>query len=143
MSPSEAISGCADARNTVHEPVRAGSSADSAAHRKTKINPPREPRYKADFGPTLAREKLFERHGLTLGNSKDFPDRARLSDFGRRACGLSKAHVDDALARVQSGVERAQAEIQDYLAQHPDFARAGNHLIATFERGIRRSIAST
>ena len=88
--------------------------------------------------PYIPRDVL----ALTLGNSKAFPDRVRLSDFGRRACGLSKAHVEDALANVQSGVVRAQSEIQDYLTEHADFATAGSHLIATFERGVRRSIAT-
>jgi serine/threonine-protein kinase HipA len=80
---------------------------------------------------------------LTLGGSKAFPNRAQLSDFGRRACGLTRAHVADVLARVCSGVERAVAEIRDYIAEHDDFTTAGEHLVTTFERGLRRSIVST
>jgi serine/threonine-protein kinase HipA len=77
---------------------------------------------------------------LMLGGSKAFPDRARLSDFGRRACGLSKRQVDEALERVRSGVQVAATELRRYIVEHRDFAQAGEHLIATFERGLRRSI---
>jgi serine/threonine-protein kinase HipA len=40
--------------------------------------------------PYYARDVL----ALTLGGSKAFPDRARLSDFGRRACGLGTLDRD-------------------------------------------------
>jgi len=80
---------------------------------------------------------------LTLGGSKGFPDVALISDFGRRACGLSKAQVADVLARVRSGVERTLVEIRDHIAEHDDFTAAGEHLVTTFERGLRRSIVST
>jgi len=80
---------------------------------------------------------------LTLGGSKAFPDRARISDFGRRACGLSKAQVADTLAKVRLGVERTLAEIREHIAGHDDFTTAGQQLVATFERGLRRSIVST
>jgi serine/threonine-protein kinase HipA len=79
---------------------------------------------------------------LSLGESKAFPDRTRLSAFGRRACSLSKAQVDATLSEVRAGVESAISEIRDYIAQHEDFAPAGEHLIKTFERGIRRSIVT-
>src|SRR6266851_1493228 len=80
---------------------------------------------------------------LTIGGSKGFPDVARISDFGRRACGLSKAQVADVLERLRSGVERTLAEIRDHIAEHDDFTAAGEHLVTTFERGLRRSIIST
>jgi serine/threonine-protein kinase HipA len=89
--------------------------------------------------PYNARDVL----ALTLGGSKTFPDRARLGDFGRRACGLSKAQVDEGLERVRSGVEGACADIREYIVEHSDFARAGEHLMATFKRGLQRSIASS
>ncbi len=89
--------------------------------------------------PYIPRDVL----ALTLGDSKAFPDRARLMTLGRRACGLSKASVDAALAAVQMGVERAVAEIRDYIGTNPDFATAGNSLIAAFRRGLARSIAPT
>jgi serine/threonine-protein kinase HipA len=78
---------------------------------------------------------------LTLGGSKEFPDRAGLADFGRRACSLSKRQVDETLAKVRAAVQRACLEIRDYVSEHGDFAAAGNLLISTFERGVRRSIA--
>ncbi len=72
---------------------------------------------------------------LTLGGSKAFPERGRVSDFGRRACGLSKAQVDEALERVRSGVEGASADIREYMREHTDFERTGESLIATFSTG--------
>ncbi len=75
---------------------------------------------------------------LSLAGSKEFPNRSRLSDFGRRDCRLGKKKVDDLLEGVCSGVERAITEIQDYMKSNDDFASAGKHLIATFERGLRR-----
>jgi serine/threonine-protein kinase HipA len=65
-----------------------------------------------------------------------------LSDFGRRACGLSKGQVDEALEKVRSGVKGACAEMREYTAEHSDFARTGEHLIATFQQGLQRSIVS-
>jgi len=88
--------------------------------------------------PYNARDVL----ALTLAGSKAFPDRRRLSDFGRRACGLGKGQVDEVLERVRSGVEGACADIREYIAAHSDFARAGEHLIATFTQGLKRSIDS-
>jgi serine/threonine protein kinase HipA of HipAB toxin-antitoxin module len=38
-------------------------------------------------------------------------------------------------------VEGASGDIREYIVEHRDFARAGEHLIATFERGLQRSIA--
>jgi serine/threonine-protein kinase HipA len=88
--------------------------------------------------PYNARDVL----ALTLGGSKAFPDRRRLSDFGRRACGSSKGQVDEAMARVRSGVEGVCAEMPEYSAEHSDFARTAEHLIAAFKRGLLRSIDS-
>jgi hypothetical protein len=53
------------------------------------------------------------------------------------------AQVADVLARVRFGVEHTLAEIRDYVAEHDDFTAAGDHLVTSFERGLRRSIVST
>jgi hypothetical protein len=52
---------------------------------------------------------------------------------------LSKRQVDEALERVRCGVEGACSDIRDYIAEHRDFARAGEHLVATFKQGLQRS----
>jgi serine/threonine-protein kinase HipA len=79
---------------------------------------------------------------LTLGGTKAFPVRNVLSDFGRRACGLSKAAVDEALMRVREGVARALDDLRRYAGEHSDFASTAEHLIRTFERGVKRSLVS-
>ncbi len=77
---------------------------------------------------------------LTLGDSKEFPDRKRLRQFGRRACGLSEARVTQLMADVTNGVKRAISDIRRYARRRKDFARAGQHLVATFTRGLTRSL---
>ena len=77
---------------------------------------------------------------LTLGGTKEFPDRTRLVRFGRSACGLGKAAVERVLARVTAGVRGAIAEMQRHAREYPDFARAQQRLAQTFERGLARSL---
>jgi serine/threonine-protein kinase HipA len=77
---------------------------------------------------------------LTLGDSKEFPDRKRLRQFGRTACGLSEARVLQVLDAVTRGVRRAIADMRRYTKRRPDFARSSQHLINAFTRGMRRSL---
>ena len=79
---------------------------------------------------------------LTLGGTKEFPDRTRLVRFGRSACGLGKAAVERILAAVTAGVRGAIAEMQRHAREYPDFARAQERLSQTFERGLARSLQS-
>ncbi|MGH8217136.1 MAG: type II toxin-antitoxin system HipA family toxin [Steroidobacteraceae bacterium] len=77
---------------------------------------------------------------LTLSGSKSFPDRRRLTAFGRRGCGLPGAKVREILDRVEFGVSEARTSIRQFARQHRDFARAGEYLLAAFARGLERSI---
>jgi len=77
---------------------------------------------------------------LTLGGSKEFPDRKRLRQFGRAACGLSEARVSQLMDTVTKGVRRAIADMRRYVRRRPDFARSSEHLISAFTRGMRRSL---
>jgi serine/threonine-protein kinase HipA len=77
---------------------------------------------------------------LQLGGSKAFPDLSRLIAFGRQACGLTASRVKQVLDRVEHGVGAAQAEIRHYTKEHHAFSKAGKHLLAAMERGLRRSI---
>jgi serine/threonine-protein kinase HipA len=77
---------------------------------------------------------------LTLGDSKDFPDRKRLRHFGRGACGLSEARVTRLMNDVIRGIKRAIADLRRYASRRKDFQRTSTHLIATFTRGITRSL---
>jgi serine/threonine-protein kinase HipA len=77
---------------------------------------------------------------LTLGGTKALPPRSVLIDFGRRACGLSKATAERVLERVATGVDAACAEISRFARDRPDFSRAAESLQAVFLRGLNRSI---
>jgi len=75
---------------------------------------------------------------LTLAGSKAFPEHRRLVAFGRQSCGLSAAKVAELLERVTLGVRKASAQIRRYIKQRANFQRAGEHLLATFDRGLAR-----
>ena len=75
---------------------------------------------------------------LTLAGSKEFPSRRRLVAFGRQSCGLTAGKVAELLDRVDKGVRKASAQIRRYMKQRPDFGRAGEQLIGTFDRGRLR-----
>jgi serine/threonine-protein kinase HipA len=75
---------------------------------------------------------------LTLDEKKSFPDREKLIAFGRRACELTPSDIAECLDRVASGVDRAIAELREAAKRQPDFAKAANHFIGTFERGLQR-----
>jgi serine/threonine-protein kinase HipA len=75
---------------------------------------------------------------LTLAGSKEFPDRPRLVAFGRQACGLPAGRVSELLDRVETGVRKASAQMRRHMKHRPDFRRAGEHFLATFERGLSR-----
>lgn len=75
---------------------------------------------------------------LTLAGSKEFPDRRRLIAFGRQSCELTAAKAADLLEQVANGVHKASVQMRDYIKQRADFRRAGEHLLATFERGLSR-----
>jgi serine/threonine-protein kinase HipA len=77
---------------------------------------------------------------LTLADSKDFPDRKRLRQFGRRACGLSEARVTQLMDAVAQGVKRAITDMRRYAGKRPDFEKTRKHLIAAFGRGMSRSL---
>jgi serine/threonine-protein kinase HipA len=77
---------------------------------------------------------------LTLGGTKAFPERSVLIDFGRRACGLSKATALRVLERVATGVDAVAAEISQFAKDHRGFGRAAESLQAAFVRGLKRSI---
>lgn len=75
---------------------------------------------------------------LTLQDSKEFPDRKRLVEFGRRHCDLGAAQTAALLTRVHVGVKKALTEIRAYAKKHPDFARAAERFCTSFQRGLER-----
>ena len=79
---------------------------------------------------------------LSLGGSKQFPDRKALVDFGRRTCNLQAARVATLLDQVVEGVLRAVSTIQEYAKERPDFALTADRLQAVFHRGMKRSLGA-
>ena len=79
---------------------------------------------------------------LSLGGSKQFPDRKALVDFGRRTCNLQAARVATLLDQVVEGVLRAVSTIQEYAKERPDFALTADRLQAVFHRGMKRSLVA-
>jgi serine/threonine-protein kinase HipA len=75
---------------------------------------------------------------LTLNDSKTFPSAKELDVFARRHCDISAAGVQRLLQRITTGVKQASREIRAYMKQHQDFEKAGEQLIARFNRGLRR-----
>jgi serine/threonine-protein kinase HipA len=75
---------------------------------------------------------------LALGDSKAFPDRKRLVDFGRRACGLGPRSCHVILRRVLEALGRVMSRVRRRASTDPRHARAGERLLDAFERGGRR-----
>lgn len=80
--------------------------------------------------------------GLLLGGSKAWPKRRMLVQFGRSSCNLSEARCNELLGRVYDGMHRGMAELVDYRSSHPEFDVVGDKMIAAWEAGLARSIAS-
>jgi serine/threonine-protein kinase HipA len=84
---------------------------------------------------------LYQAHdvmALTLGDSKSFPDRKRLTAFAHAACGLSKARTLEVFDRVLGGVKLGIKDVRRYSKKHTDFAPAGARLIAALENSAVR-----
>ncbi|OPA98308.1 phosphatidylinositol kinase [Pseudomonas fluorescens] len=79
--------------------------------------------------------------GLLLGGSKAWPKRKMLVQFGRSSCGLTEARCNELLARVQSGMTRAMAELSEYRSTHPDFELIGEKMTTAWAAGLAKSIA--
>ena len=73
---------------------------------------------------------------LALNGTKQYPTRHALLQFGRQACGLSKAGVDAVVEQVIAGVRQALIDMQTYTQDHPDFEMTMTHLAAVFAGGI-------
>ncbi|MBW1247054.1 type II toxin-antitoxin system HipA family toxin [Pseudomonas tolaasii] len=79
--------------------------------------------------------------GLLLGGSKAWPKRKMLVQFGRSSCSLTEARCNELLARVQSGMTRAMAELSEYRSTHPEFELIGEKMTAAWAAGLAKSIA--
>ena len=72
---------------------------------------------------------------LTMGDSKQFPDRARLVKFVRHVTGKSEKAAQELLEEVQRGVKVAQEHADDYGRQHADAAQFVERFSAVMKAG--------
>ena len=75
---------------------------------------------------------------LSMDDSKQFPDRARLLKFVRQVTGKSAKAAQELLDQVRSGVEAAQKHANDYRRQYADSARFVERLSAVMKEGMKR-----
>jgi serine/threonine-protein kinase HipA len=75
---------------------------------------------------------------LTMDDSKQFPDRARLLKFVRHVTGKTDKAAQELLEQVRVGVEVAQKHADDYGRQHADAARFVERLSAVIKAGMTR-----
>jgi serine/threonine-protein kinase HipA len=75
---------------------------------------------------------------LSLDDSKQFPDRARLLKFVRRVTGKSAKAAQELLEQVRLGVEAAHKHARDYGRQHADAARFVERLSDVLKAGVVR-----
>jgi serine/threonine-protein kinase HipA len=75
---------------------------------------------------------------LTMDESKQFPDRARLVRFVRLVTGKSQKAAQEMLEQVRKGVEVALQHAREYGRQHADAARFVERLSAVMKDGMER-----
>ncbi len=73
---------------------------------------------------------------LKLNGSKQYPSRQELMQFGRHACGLSRAAVNSIFDQVLHGVTQSIHDMDAFTQSHPDFELPMKHFCAVFQEGI-------
>jgi serine/threonine-protein kinase HipA len=75
---------------------------------------------------------------LTMDDSKQFPDRARLVKFVRHVTGKTDKAAQELLDQVRQGVEVAQQHVDDYRRHRADAARFVERLSEVMKAGMVR-----
>jgi len=79
---------------------------------------------------------------LSMNKSKNFPNRATLTKFGRISCLLKPKEINDILKQVEMGVEAAAIELEYYRKHDPEFyARCGQGMRRAWKAGMRHTLA--
>ncbi|MET0532929.1 MAG: type II toxin-antitoxin system HipA family toxin [Steroidobacter sp.] len=84
--------------------------------------------------PYIRRDTL----ALTMGDSKQFPDRARLLKFVRQITGKSERAAQQLLDQVRHGAELAVQHAVDYGRQHADAAAFVERIRDVINAGVAR-----
>ncbi len=82
----------------------------------------------------MPRDKL----ALTLNDSKDYPDRARLIKFIRHVTGKSERSAASLIEQVIVGAHAAIRQAKRHARRHPDLEEFAAKLTAIVKRGIAR-----
>ena len=82
----------------------------------------------------MPRDKL----ALTMNDSKDYPDRARLIKFIRHVTGKSERSAASIIEQVIGGAQAAIGQARRYAKRHPDLEEFAEKLTAIMKRGIAR-----
>jgi serine/threonine-protein kinase HipA len=82
----------------------------------------------------MPRDKL----ALTMNDSKDYPDRARLIKFIRHVTGKSQRSAANIIEQVIAGAHAAIGQARRYAKRHPDLEEFAAKLTAIMQRGIAR-----
>jgi serine/threonine-protein kinase HipA len=75
---------------------------------------------------------------LTMNDSKDYPDRARLIKFIRHVTGKSERSAASIIERAIAGAHAAIGQARHYAGRHPDLEEFAGKLTAIMKRGIAR-----
>lgn len=74
---------------------------------------------------------------LSLGGSKRFPDKDRLTKFGRHTCRLTLAQINAIYKEIAIGMDASSAELHHYCEQYPEFERlCGMHMQHVWRRNL-------
>jgi serine/threonine-protein kinase HipA len=75
---------------------------------------------------------------LTMNDSKDYPDRARLIKFIRHVTGKSERSAANIIEQAIAGAHAAIGQAKRYAKRHPDLEGFAAKLTAVMKRGIAR-----
>jgi serine/threonine-protein kinase HipA len=78
---------------------------------------------------------------LTLGGTKEFPQRATLLKFVRLVTGKTEKAAAHLLDQARAGVEAAISEAREYGKQYADAGVFVNHLVRIMRGGLQRLAA--
>lgn len=77
-----------------------------------------------------------DKPALTLGGKKIWWDKKTLTEFGRIYCNQTPKTATDIYDECADAVSKGVLELEDYMAQHPDFESVGRMMAASWLDGL-------
>ncbi len=81
-----------------------------------------------------------DRMALTLNGNTRWPSAAELQHFGETRIGLSRKRMHELFADIARAVATTTNELRNYQAEHPDFRKVGDAMLASWQRGLAHSL---